>query len=85
MSFLERAGFLAGIRTAYSLKTFFKATRMAQELAMSVGEGPSLIPLATPPQNEIGHADGLTTICGWADALSGYSEDGLKCGVDRLH
>ncbi len=60
--FLERARFLVGIRTSYSLKTFFKATRMAQELAMSRGEGPSLIPLASPPGNEIGHSDGLTEL-----------------------
>ena len=29
VSFLERAGFFEGVRTSYSLKTYFKATRLA--------------------------------------------------------
>lgn len=60
--FLTRAGFLEGMRSPYSLKTYFKATRLAQELVSSAGEGVNLIPLATPPINEIGHADGLTEL-----------------------
>src|SRR5579885_3051500 len=43
VSFLERAGFLQGVRTAYSLKTYLKATRAAQEAAGTAGEGVSLI------------------------------------------
>lgn len=60
--FLERAGFLQGVRTAYSLKTYFKATKRAQELAGTAGEGTSLIPLHAPAINEIGHADGLNEL-----------------------
>lgn len=87
VSFLERAGFLVGIRTAYSLKTFFKATRMAQELAMSHGEGPSLIPLATPPQNEIGHSDGLTELrlaVIRADKLGSAADGAAPWRTDRV-
>jgi hypothetical protein len=62
VSFLERAGMLAGVRTAYSLKTFFKATKAAQEAAGTAGEGMSLIPLHAPAINEIGHADGMTEL-----------------------
>lgn len=60
--FLERAGFLKGVRTAFNLKTYFKATKMAQELAMSSGEGFSLIPLHAPPVTETGHSDGMTEL-----------------------
>ncbi|MGK5084868.1 hypothetical protein WDW37_16390 [Bdellovibrionota bacterium FG-1] len=62
ISFLERSGFLMGMRSSYSLKTYFKATKMAQEVASQAGEGVSLIPLASPPINEIGHSDGLTEL-----------------------
>lgn len=62
VSFLEQAGFLQGVRTSYSLKTYFKATRIAQELAGESGEGVTLIPLHSPPINEIGHADGMTEL-----------------------
>jgi hypothetical protein len=62
VSFLERAGLLEGMRSSYSLKTYFKATRSGQEAAGSAGEGVSLIPLASPPLIEIGHADGLTEL-----------------------
>lgn len=60
--FLERAGFFEAIRSAYSLKTYFKATRTAQDVAMAAGQGVSLIPLSTPPITEIGHADGMTEL-----------------------
>lgn len=60
--FLTRSGFLEGMRSPYSLKTYFKATRFAQELASQAGEGESLIPLATPSLAEIGHADGLNEL-----------------------
>jgi hypothetical protein len=62
VSFLERAGLLVGVRTPYSLKTFFKATKQAQEAASTAGEGVSLIPLHAPSHAEIGHADGLTEL-----------------------
>lgn len=62
VSFLERSGFLQGVRTVYSLKTYFKATRSAQELAGTAGDGESLIPLHAPAINEIGHADGMTEL-----------------------
>lgn len=62
VAFLERSGFLEGMRSSYSLKTYFKATKQAQELAGQAGEGVSLIPLASPPISEIGHADGLTEL-----------------------
>ncbi|MBI4129595.1 hypothetical protein HY464_02790 [Candidatus Peregrinibacteria bacterium] len=62
VAFLTRAGFLSGIRTAYNLKTYFKATRAAHELAGTAGEGVSLIPLHAPAIGEIGHADGLTEL-----------------------
>lgn len=62
VAFLERAGFLRGLRSSYSLKTFYKATRTAQELAGTAGEGSALIPLAAPSVSEIGHADGLTEL-----------------------
>lgn len=60
--FLERAGFLKGVRTSFNLKTYFKATKMAQELAMTCGEGVSLIPLHAPPVTETGHSDGMTEL-----------------------
>jgi hypothetical protein len=62
ISFLERAGFLQGVRTAYSLKTYFKATKRAQELAGTAGEGQTLIPLHAPALTEIGHSDGVTEL-----------------------
>jgi hypothetical protein len=60
--FLERSGFLEPIRTPFSLKTYFKATRMARELAEQVGEGMAPIPLCAPPLSEIPHTDGLTEL-----------------------
>lgn len=62
VAFLERAGFLTPMRSSYSLKTFFRATKSAQELAGSRGENNGLIPLHSPPITEIGHADGLTEL-----------------------
>lgn len=63
VSFLEHAGFLKGMRSAYSLKTYFKATKQAQELAGQMGgEGSGLVPLASPPVSEIPHSDGMTEL-----------------------
>ena len=60
--FLERNGFLEGIRSPHSLKTYFKASRLAQEAASQLDGGLALVPLHSPPINEIGHADGLTEL-----------------------
>lgn len=60
VSFLTRAGFLIGMRSPYSLKVFYKATRHAQDLAHSIGDGN--VPLLAPSLPEIPHADGLTEI-----------------------
>ena len=60
--FLERSGFLVRTETPYSLKSYFRATRLAQELASTCGEGSGLIPLASPALNEIPHADQLTEL-----------------------
>ena len=62
VAWLVRAGFLQGLRTPHSLKTYFKATKAAQELAGQVGDGQSLIPLHAPPTDEILHADGMTEL-----------------------
>ena len=59
--FLARSGLLTGMRTSFSLKTYFKATKAAQDLAMSRGGG-KLTPLASPPPNEIPHEHGLTEL-----------------------
>src|SRR3989338_4822122 len=60
--FLERAGYLSRIKTVTSLKSYFKATRLAQELASGSGGGSGLVPLATPALNEIPHASELTEL-----------------------
>lgn len=60
--FLERSGFLEPMRTPFSLKTYFKATRQAQELAGTSAQGSGLIPLAAPSITEIPHVDGLTEL-----------------------
>ena len=62
VGWLASAGFLAPMRSPYSLKTFFKATKQAQEAASDAGEGLTLVPLQTPPISEIGHSDGLTEL-----------------------
>lgn len=60
--FLERSGFLEPIRSPFSLKTYFKGTRAAQELAGSSAQGSGLIPLSAPSITEIPHVDGLTEL-----------------------
>lgn len=59
---LEQSGIIQRIRTPYSLKMFYKATAWAQELASEGGDGERLVPLHSPPINEIAHADGLTEL-----------------------
>ncbi len=60
--FLERAGYLSRVTTNHSLKSYFRATRAAQELAGASGETQGYVPLASPPINEIPHADMLTEL-----------------------
>jgi hypothetical protein len=60
--FLERAGFLTRVQTNFSLKSYFRATRAAQELAGTSGETHGMVPLASPAVNEIPHADQLTEL-----------------------
>ena len=66
VAFLERSGFLQPLRTPYSLKTYFKATKQGQEAALALenkeGVAMSLVPLHSPPLNEIAHSDGLTEL-----------------------
>lgn len=60
--FLERSGFVEPIRTPFSLKSYFKATRLGQELALSRQGSSELVPLASPRVSEIPHVDGLTGV-----------------------
>ncbi|MCC6278943.1 MAG: hypothetical protein LC102_01100 [Ignavibacteriales bacterium] len=62
VSFLVASQFLAKMRSPYSLKSYFRATRMGQELASTSGESSRLVPLATPRVSEIPHADGMTEL-----------------------
>ena len=60
--FLERAGFIEGVRTPYNLKTYFRATKRGYALACGHSQGTPLIPRARPHSNEIPHVDVLTQV-----------------------
>jgi hypothetical protein len=60
--FLERAGFLTPLKTAYSLKRYFRATKKAQEAAVDASEGSTPIPFVFSRVSEILHTDGLTEL-----------------------
>ena len=60
--FLERSGFLEKIRSPYSLKSFYKATRTGQEAAQSDLTTQTPVPLQSPPISQIPHSDLLTEL-----------------------
>lgn len=62
IQFLEREGFLEGVKTPYSLKTFFRPTKKTQALVSSrIGEVRP-VPVSLVPSNEIPHTDVLTEL-----------------------
>lgn len=64
VKFLTDAGFLIGVRTHYSLRVYFKATKLAQGVASELlgAQSYESIPLASPKLSEVLHADGLTEL-----------------------
>jgi hypothetical protein len=60
--FLERAGYLVRVTSNHSLKSYFRATRIGQELASTSEEAQGMVPLASPAINEIPHAHALTEL-----------------------
>jgi hypothetical protein len=62
IGFLSRAGFLKGARTSYSLKIYYKATKLAHDAASEIVSGDTIIPLHHPKESETLHTDGLTEL-----------------------
>lgn len=64
VKFLSDAGFLVGVRTHFSLKVYFKATKLAQSVTEELLDAQSgeMVPLASPKISEVPHADGLTEL-----------------------
>lgn len=62
IGFLARAGFLRGARTSYSLKIYYKATKLAHDAASEIVSGDTIIPLHHPKESETLHTDGLTEL-----------------------
>jgi hypothetical protein len=62
IGFLSRAGFLKGDRTSYSLKIYYKATKLAHDAASEIVSGDTIIPLHHPKESETLHTDGLTEL-----------------------
>lgn len=62
VQFLEREKFLEAVRTSYSLKSFFRPTKKAQEIVSVRGDGVSIVPVTLVPTNEIPHVDILTEL-----------------------
>lgn len=60
--FLERAGYLMRVTSNHSLKSYFRATRIGQELASTSEDAQGIVPLASPATNEIPHAHVLTEL-----------------------